>query len=130
MSAERNKETVVEILERVINGHDPEALGAYSSNPAVLGAAHGLVAAFPDIVVDVRWIVAEDDMVVVFHGLRGTQQGPWLMVEEPTGRPVETSMMLAFRFDADGQIVDQWLGANFVEMMAQLGWGFAPPADA
>jgi len=39
-------------------------------------------------------------------------------------------MMLAFRFDADGQIVDQWLGANFVEMMAQLGWGFAPPADA
>jgi len=50
MSAARNTATVVEILERVINGHDPEALDR--------------------------------------------------------------------------------LGANFVEMRAQLGWGFAPPADA
>ena len=48
------------------------------------------------------------------------------MVEQPTGRRVETSMMPAFRFGADGQVVDQWLGANFVEMMSQLGWGFAP----
>jgi hypothetical protein len=31
--------------------------------------------------------------------------------------------MLAFRFDDDGQIVDQWLGSNFIEMLAQLGWG-------
>ena len=34
--------------------------------------------------------------------------------------------MLAFQFDDDGQIVDQWLGSNLVEMFAQLGWGFAP----
>lgn len=73
-----------------------------------------------------RWIVAEGDMTVVFHDVRGTQQGPWLFVQEPTGRRVETSFMLAFQFDADGQIVDQWLGSNFVEMLAQLGWGFAP----
>ena len=80
-----------------------------------------------------KWVVAEGDMVVVFHHVRGTQQGPWLFVEQPTGRHVETSFMLAFRFDDDGQIVDQWLGSNFVEMLAQLGWGFAPvgePASA
>ncbi len=34
--------------------------------------------------------------------------------------------MLAFRFDDDGQIVDQWLGSNFVEMLTHLGWGFTP----
>ena len=39
---------------------------------------------------------------------------------------VREPLMLAFRFDDDGQIVDQWLGSNFVEMLAQLGWGFAP----
>jgi hypothetical protein len=37
--------------------------------------------------------------------------------------------MLAFRFDEGGQIVDQWLGSNFVEMLAQLGGGFAPVGE-
>lgn len=64
--------------------------------------------------------------MVAFHSIYGTQQGPWLFVGKPTGRPVATSFMLAFRFDDDGQIVDQWLGSNFIEMFAQLGWGFAP----
>jgi predicted ester cyclase len=88
------------------------------------------VNAFPDLEVEVRWVVAEGDMVVVFHDVRGTQQGSWLFVQEPTGRRVQTSFTLAFRFDEDGQIVDQWLGSNFVEMLAQLGWGFAPVGEA
>ena len=75
------------------------------------------------------WIVADGDMVVVFHNIRGTQQGPLLFVQEPTGRPVETSFLLAFRFDDDGQIIDQWLGSNFVEMFAQLGGRFAPTGE-
>ena len=126
MSAERNKARALELIDRLVNGHDVEALGEYTSNPAVVGSGSALVRAFPDLDGDVRWAVAEGDMVVVFHAVRGTQHGPWLFVEEPTGRHVETSFMLAFRFDDDGQIVDQWLGSNFVEMFAQLGWGFAP----
>jgi hypothetical protein len=50
-------------------------------------------------------------------------------VQEPTSRRVETAFMLAFRFDEHGQIVDQWLGSNFVEMFVQLGWGFAPVGE-
>ena len=46
--------------------------------------------------------------------------------QDPTGNPVHTSFILAFRFDDDGQVIDQWLGSNFIEMLAQLGWGFAP----
>jgi hypothetical protein len=42
---------------------------------------------------------------------------------------METSFLLAFRFDDDGQIVDQWLGSNFIEMLGQLGWGFAPVGE-
>ena len=126
MSTERNKARALEMIDRVLNGHDAEALGEFTSNPAVLGSGASLLRAFPDLEADVRWIVADGDLVVVFHDVRGTQQGPWLFVEEPTSRRVETSFMLAFRFDADGQIVDQWLGSNFVEMFAQLGWGLAP----
>ena len=110
-------------------GHDVPALGEFTSNPAVQGAGAGLVGAFPDLRADVRWIVAEEDLVVAFIDMRGTQQGPWLFVQAPTNRPVTTSLMLAFRFDGDGQIVDQWLGSNFVEMFSQLGWGLAPVGE-
>lgn len=91
-----------------------------------MGSATGLLRAFPDLNAEVAWIVAEDDMTVAFLHVSGTHQGPWLFVQEPTGRHVETSFMLAFRFDGHGQIVDQWLGSNFIEMLTQLGWGFAP----
>ncbi len=130
MSAERNKSRVADLIERVMNRHDLEALGEFTSNPAVLGSCRGLLEAFPDLEAHVRWIVAEDDLVAAFFSIRGTQQGPWLFVEEPTGRTVESAFLLAFRFDDEGQIVDQWLGSNFVEMLAQLGWGFAPVGQA
>jgi len=112
-----------------MNGHDVEALNEFTSNSAVVASGTGLLRAFPDLEADVRWIVADGDMAVVFHDVRGTQQGPWLFVQEPTGRRVTTSFVLAFPFDDDGQIVDQWLGSNFVEMLAQLGWGFAPVGE-
>jgi predicted ester cyclase len=128
MSTERNKARALELVDRVLNGHDAAALGDFTSNPAVLGSGTALVRAFPDLRADARWIVAEDDLVVAFLDVQGTQQGPWLFVQAPTDRRVETSFMLAFRFD-DGQIIDQWLGSNFVEMFAQLGWGLAPVGE-
>jgi predicted ester cyclase len=126
VSAERNKARVLDLIERVMNGHDAAALGEFTSNPAVLGSGQGLLQAFPDLEVQVQWIVAEHDKVVVFHSMRGTQHGAWLFVQEPSGSVVETAFILAFRFDDNGQIIDQWLGSNFVEMLVQLGWGFAP----
>jgi len=130
VSAEQNKSRVLDLIERVMNGHDGDALSEFTSNPAVLGSGLGLLRAFPDLEAHVKWIVAEGDMVVAFHSMRGTQQGPWLFIQEPTGSVVETAFMLAFRFDADGQIIDQWLGSNFVEMLVQVGWGFAPIGHA
>lgn len=129
MSTDRNKARALELIGRAMNGHDVEAVNEFTSNPAVVASAAGLLRAFPDLEVDVRWIVADEDLVVLFQDVRGTQQGPWLFVQEPTGRRVETSFVLAFRFDDDGQIADQWLGSNFVAMFAQLGWGFAPVGE-
>jgi predicted ester cyclase len=129
MSTERNRARVLELIDRVLNGHDVSALDEFRSNPAVIAGGAYLVRAFPDIQADVRWIVAEGDKVVVFHDVRGTHLGPFLFVPEPTGRRIETSFALTFQFDDDGQIVDSWLGTNFVAMLAQLGYGFAPVGE-
>ena len=129
MSTERNKARALELVDRVLNGHDPAALTEFTSNPAVIGSATGLLTAFPDLAVNVEWIVAEGDMVVFFHSMTGTHQAPWLFVQRPTDQTVRTALLLAFRFDDDGQIIDQWLGSNFVEMLAQIGWGFAPVGE-
>jgi hypothetical protein len=34
MSAERNKARMLELIERVMNGHDLDALSEYTSNPS------------------------------------------------------------------------------------------------
>jgi predicted ester cyclase len=126
MAAERNKARVLELIDRVTNGHDLTALEEFTSNPAVVGSARGLLQAFPDLRADVRWIVAADDMVVCsFMTSEERRQAPGCLFVNP-GRPVQTSFMLAFKFDDAGQVIDQWLGSNLVEMLAQLGWGFAP----
>ena len=128
-TGERNTARMLELVDRVLNGHDVDALAEYSANPAVVGAARGLVGAFPDLAVDVAWIVAERDLVVAYLEVHGTHLGPWIWVQEPTGRPMSTGMTLALRFDDDGMVVDQWLGSNFVGMLAQLGWGVAPVGE-
>jgi predicted ester cyclase len=129
MAAERNKARVTELMQRVLNEHDLSALEEFTSNPMVVGSATALLQAFPDLRVTVRWMVAEGDIVVVFHDVVGTQRGPWLFVQEATGQTIETSFVLAFQFDEAGMISDQWLGSNFIEMFAQLGWGLAPVGE-
>ena len=130
MSAERNKARMLELIDRVMNGHDLTAMSEYTSDPRIAGSAAGLVNAFPDLVAQVRWIVAEADTVAAYMEVSGTHLGPWIWVQEPTGRAMATGLLLSLQFDQDGQIVDQWLGSNFVGMLEQLGWGVAPMGEA
>ena len=129
MTAQRNKARMLELIERVMNGHDLDALPEFTSNVRVTGSVSGLMRAFPDLVTEVTWIVAEGDMVTAYLEVSGTHLGPWIWVQEPTRRPIATGLLLAVRFDHDGQIVDQWLGSNFVAMLEQMGWGVAPVGE-
>jgi len=126
MSSVRNKARVLEMVERVMNGHDVGALSEYSTNPSVIGSGTALVNAFPDLEATVRWIVAEDDIVSMYIEIQGTHRGPWIWVQEPSGNRVAVGMTLAFQFDDDGRMTDSWLGSNFVAMLQQMGWGIAP----
>ncbi len=126
VSSNRNKARVLEMVDRVVNGHEVSALSEFASNPSVIGSGTTLVNAFPDLAATVRWIVAEDDIVSMYLELEGTHRGPWIWVQEPSGNQVPVGIMLAFRFDEDGLIADQWLGSNFVAMLQRMGWGVAP----
>jgi hypothetical protein len=71
----------LELIDRVTDGHDLDAVEQSTSNPVVLASARGLLGAFPDVRAGEAWVVAEGDMVVAegdmvvaFHPRRGTHQ--------------------------------------------------------
>jgi predicted ester cyclase len=126
MTPEENRSRALALFEEVVNAHDATAIERFTSNPAIAGTLGHLLDGFPDLRFEVQWAIAEQDRVVAFIDMSGTQEGPWLMVQEATQRRLEASIMLALQFDADGMVVDSWLGTNFIAMLAQLGWGVAP----
>ena len=126
MTPDENRTRVLALFDEVINAHDPTAIERYTTNPAIAGEVQGLLETFPDLRFDVVWTVAEADRVVAFLEMSGTHEGPFLMLEEGTHRPLHASIVLALQLDDDGMLVDNWLGTNFIAMLAQLGWGVAP----
>ena len=126
MTRDDHRNRVLDLFDHVINSHNPDAINRFTASPGIEATVRSLLAAFPDLHFEVQWNVAEGDRVVVFVEMTGTHDGPWLMVQEPTHRPMVASLVLAFQFDDDGMIIDNWLGTNFIAMLAQLGWGVAP----
>jgi predicted ester cyclase len=126
MTPEENRTRVLSHFDEVVNAHDASAIDRFTTNPAIAEELAGLLDAFPDLRFEVIWTVAEADRVVSFLEMSGTQEGPFLMLQEGTHRPLRASIMLALQLDEDGMIIDSWLGTNFIAMLAQLGWGVAP----
>lgn len=116
----------VALFDQVINAHDEQAIGRFTQSAHISDALRQLLRGFPDLHVDIQWMTAEDDRVVAFVEMTGTHEGPWLMVRDATHRPMRANLLLALQFDDDGMVVDNWLGTNFIAMLAQLGWGVAP----
>jgi predicted ester cyclase len=129
MTPDENRSRVLALFDEVVNAHDAEAVERFTSDPAIAATIHHLLNGFPDLHFDVVWTVAEADRVVAFLEMSGTHEGPWLMVQAPTHRPLQASIMLSLQLDAGGMVVDTWLGTNFIAMLAQLGWGVAPQGE-
>ena len=125
MNDDECRARVLELFDRAVNAHDPEAIRRFTTDAGIEETFRSLLEAFPDLHFEVGWTAAEGDRVVALVEMRGTHEGPWLMVREPTHRPVRASLLLAFRFDDDGMIVDTWLGTDVVAALDQLGWGVA-----
>jgi len=84
-----------------------------------MAEARGWRSAFPDLVASVDHIVAEDDMVAIRWTARGTNTGTGNGIPA-TGKSVETSGCAMFRFE-DGQVAEEWVSADSLSLMRQLG---------
>jgi steroid delta-isomerase-like uncharacterized protein len=76
-------------------------------------------AAFPDLIWDIDFILADGEYVAGRWTAAGTHLGPWAGVE-PTGRSMEFSGINVFRF-ADGKVVEIWNHRDDLGLMEQLG---------
>ncbi len=80
--------------------------------------------AFPDLVVDVEQVVADDDLVAVRLSQRATHSGPFMGVPPP-GRTGRWTTMAMFRIE-DGKLVERWGVVDGLGLMVQLGMELRP----
>lgn len=76
-------------------------------------------AAVPDSEIEVRHLIAQDDLVAVHAIYAGTQMGP--MGPFPaSGKPVEGPFLSFLRIE-DGMIAEMWVEWDNLSMLTQLG---------
>lgn len=85
----------------------------------VQGTFEWLRSSLPDLRADVEALVAEDDHVVAWVKMSGTQSGH-LGTAEATGKRVEFHHAHRFRL-ADGMIVEHWAVRDDLRAMLQSG---------
>ncbi|HXG39482.1 MAG TPA: ester cyclase [Candidatus Limnocylindrales bacterium] len=141
MSASETKETVRAYLERVVSRGEPAAFdelcdpemtfeSPYTPEP-VRGLDGfremilGLRAAFPDLRIDERDLVAEGDLVAARWVASGTHSGTSFAGVPASGRRFEITGMSFYRV-RDGRIVEGWVNDDNLGMLAQLGVVPAP----
>ena len=112
MTPEENRSRALALFEEVVNAHDETAIARFTASPQIEATLRQLLAGFPDLRFDVVWTVVEGDRVVAFLEMSGTHEGPWLMVQQPTHRPMNASILLALQLDPGGMVIDSWLGTN------------------
>lgn len=76
-------------------------------------------AAFPDLRFSIADMVAEGDKVVVRATIRGTHKGEYLGIG-PTGKQV-TLTAISIRRLQGGKIVEEWVEADMMGLMQQMG---------
>ena len=133
MSARENKALVQRYIETVWNVGDLAAIDVMV-DPDVVNHAdpkpmpgrdrwrHAVLhlrGAFPDIRITIRQLVAEDELVVAYVGMRGTHQGTLAGVA-PTGKVIAWEEMHLFRV-RDGRIAEQWAVFDSLSLLRQLG---------
>jgi predicted ester cyclase len=85
-----------------------------------------MLAAFPDVHLELQWTVTEGDKCVAWCRIQGTHRGEWRGIA-PTGRPIDVLGMMALRVDQDGMVTDFWLVNDWLTIATQIGATLQPP---
>ena len=78
-----------------------------------------MLTGFPDVHIEPRHEVVDDDHVVVAYTVTGTHDGEFNGVA-PTGRKIEINGIQIGRFE-NGQIVERWGSSDELGIMQQIG---------
>jgi steroid delta-isomerase-like uncharacterized protein len=136
---ERNKSRFKELIDGVINtgkleladryltadrpdyqdygGLAPELTAGYEGFRRVLG---GFIEAFPDLHLEIEFMIAEGDRVMAHVWTTGTHKGAFLGIP-PTGKKFKVNGVDILRFNDEGKVSAHWGSFNTLGMMAQLG---------
>ena len=79
-----------------------------------------LLAAFPDMQMDVKDVIASGDKAVARLQVSGTHQGEFMGIPA-TGKPVSVNLIDITRFGDDGLAREHWGVADLLALMQQLG---------
>jgi len=135
MSAEQNKALVRQLVERVFNQGDADAVdelvapdfieheelppGMPAGREGVKQMPAMMHSAFPDFKATIDDILAEDDKVVIRMTWRGTHKGEFMGIP-PTGKSISLEVIDIIRI-ADGKFAEHWGLMDNMSMMQQLG---------
>jgi len=86
-----------------------------------------LLAAFPDMRMDVEDLIASKDKAVARVKATATHRGEFMGVP-PTGNRVEVQLIDIMRFDDAGLVCEHWGVTDMLSLMQQLGVVPAGPA--
>jgi steroid delta-isomerase-like uncharacterized protein len=116
---ETNKAVVREMLDRVFHRNDSTVLDDHPGLSETVAVMNQRAAAFPDLRLSVRKMIAEGDTVAYLVWLSGTHLGAFAGVP-PTGRTIEYSAIGIDRLQ-DGRIVEHHANPDFLSVLRQLG---------
>ena len=101
--------------------YDDEPWGEhYEGRDGVRSFYQQLMAALPDLVIDVRRRHVTDDAILVEVMIRGTHLGAWRSLP-PTGRRVEIPLCGVYTFDGDDQLAGEKIYYDRGTVLRQLG---------
>lgn len=140
---ERNIANAKKLIEEVINARKPELCDRYLAANRVdhqdyglpPGAANGhegfrrvlggFLEAFPDLHLEVQFVVADDDRVTFYLSTTGTHRGQ-LLGMPATGKTFKVNGVDVFRFNEEGKVSEHWGVFDVFGMLAQLGLATIP----
>lgn len=135
---ERNKASIRHLFDEVINAHRLDLCDRYLAADRVdhqdyglpPGAADGhngfrtvlgpFCEAFPDLRLDIEFMTADDDRIVVYNATTGTHIGSFMGMPA-SGKKFKATGADIFRFDGDGKIAEHWGVFDTFGMLSQLG---------
>ena len=114
------KSLLRDYTEVVLNQHELARLDEFTTADQLKKAATGLVSAFPDLHVDLEFVICEGDVVGCHARGSGTHTGTAIRGIEAAGRAWTATCNAFFRVEG-GTIADAWTLWDWASILKQIG---------